>query len=516
VAVGAAAVSTYISGLDEALGDRFEGYRQHLLDLPLAPATRVGGYLAWLAELDPVTRRRQGDPFTHGHARDYTVRDYRTHLIDTRKAKPASANLALAALDSFYRWVGLGPARIRRDELPQAAPRALTVEQTRRLLRTAERAAQTGTAGGVRDRAIITLLLFTGLRIGELAALDVGDVAVSARKGLVTVRRGKGDRYRQVPLNTDARDALDAWLTKRATLPGNDSPALLLSLKGQRLSTRAIDLTVRQLAQQAELQASAHTLRHTCLTRFVRAGNDIVLVAELAGHARLETTRRYSLPAPPTDRPPWTPSPSTTERAAHGLFAEDLLRRCYSSPDSGSRPRTGRYWTRSMGTAVAGWSGPAVRVSRPDPTAVSVRTCSGSRARRPARLWPSPGRPGPARSARTGQQPTLACCVSPRTRPAYGWTSPGCACGSVIPCCCWTCLRTAASLPAVPSASLRAEAWSRTVVVADWTVAYPLSTVASSLPTVPGVAADRPAVRWAHGGVVMFRGVVGAGPGKSS
>jgi hypothetical protein len=43
VAVGAAAVSTYISGLDEALGDRFEGYRQHLLDLPLAPATRVGG-----------------------------------------------------------------------------------------------------------------------------------------------------------------------------------------------------------------------------------------------------------------------------------------------------------------------------------------------------------------------------------------------------------------------------------------------------------------------------------------
>jgi len=87
---------------------------------------------------------------------------------------------------------------------------------------------------------------------------------------------------------------------------------------------------------------------------------------------------------------------------------------------------------------------------------------------------------------------------------------------SVIPCCCWTCLRTAASLPAVPSASLRAEAWSRTVVVADWTVAYPLSTVASSLPTVPGVAADRPAVRWAHGGVVMFRGVVGAGPGKSS
>jgi len=302
VAVGAAAVSAYISGLDQALADRLEGYRQHLLGLPLAPATRrsyagrVGGYLAWLAELDPVTRRRQGEPFTHGHARDYTVRDYRTHLIDARQAKPASVNLTLAALDSFYRWIGLGPARIRRDDLPQAAPRALTVEQTRRLLRAAERAAHTGTAGGVRDRAVVTLLLFTGLRIAELAALDLGDVAVSARKGLVTVRRGKGDRFRQVPLNTDARTALDAWLNRRTSLPGSDSTALLLSLKGQRLSSRAIDLTVRRLAQDADLEASAHTLRHTCLTRLVRAGNDIVLVAELAGHARLETTRRYSLP----------------------------------------------------------------------------------------------------------------------------------------------------------------------------------------------------------------------------
>jgi len=303
VAVGAAAVSAYISGLDEALADRLQGYRQHLLGLPLAPATRrayagrVGGYLAWLAELDPVSRRRQGDPFRHGHARDYTVRDYRTHLIDTRKAKPASVNLTLAALDSFYRWVGLGPARIRRDELPQAAPRALTVEQTRRLLRAAERGALAGTAGGVRDRAVVTMLLFTGLRIGELAALNRDDVAISARKGVVTVRRGKGERYRQVPLNAEARDTLHAWLDKRNALPGSDGPALFLSLKGQRLSTRAIDLTVRQLAQQADLDASAHTLRHTCLTRLVRAGNDIVLVAELAGHSRLETTRRYSLPS---------------------------------------------------------------------------------------------------------------------------------------------------------------------------------------------------------------------------
>lgn len=61
------------------------------------------------------------------------------------------------------------------------------------------------------------------------------------------MRRGKGDRYRQVPLNAEVRDALDAWLARRAKLPHSDGPALILSLRGQRLSVRAIDLTLRQL-----------------------------------------------------------------------------------------------------------------------------------------------------------------------------------------------------------------------------------------------------------------------------
>jgi len=81
-----------------------------------------------------------------------------------------------------------------------------------------------------------------------------------------------------------------------AKLPGADGPGLLLSLKGQRLSARAVDLAVRRLGRAADVTLSAHTLRRTCLTGLVRAGHDIVLVAELAGHSRLETTRRYSLP----------------------------------------------------------------------------------------------------------------------------------------------------------------------------------------------------------------------------
>ncbi len=74
-------------------------------------------------------------------------------------------------------------------------------------------------------------------------------------------------------------------------------PALFLNPRGQRLSTRTIDLVLRRLGQAAQIRLSAHTLRHTCLTLLVRKGADLVLVAEIAGHRRLETTRRYSLPS---------------------------------------------------------------------------------------------------------------------------------------------------------------------------------------------------------------------------
>ena len=144
----------------------------------------------------------------------------------------------------------------------------------------------------------MALLLFrTGLRVGECSALDMGDVVMSARRGKVIVRQGKGETYREVPLNAEARKAQKGWLQERQRrFPGTDMSAFFLNRQGIRLSTRAIDLLVRKLGREAGLSLSAHILRHTCLTNLVRSGTDLVLVAEIAGHRRLETTRRYSLP----------------------------------------------------------------------------------------------------------------------------------------------------------------------------------------------------------------------------
>ena len=105
----------------------------------------------------------------------------------------------------------------------------------------------------------------------------------------------RADLYREVPLNSSCRHALTDWLHDRAAADGEQ--ALFTGPQGRRLSARAVDLVVRNVAARAEIKLSAHTLRHTCVTNLVRSGNDLVLVAELAGHRRLETTRRYSLPS---------------------------------------------------------------------------------------------------------------------------------------------------------------------------------------------------------------------------
>ena len=107
----------------------------------------------------------------------------------------------------------------------------------------------------------------------------------------------KGEVQREVPLNALVRQVLDEWLEQRKVLADREERALWVSQSGGRLSARSADRDVRAVAAAAGLVLSAHTLRHTCLTGLVRRGNDLVLVAELAGHSKLETTRRYTLPS---------------------------------------------------------------------------------------------------------------------------------------------------------------------------------------------------------------------------
>ncbi|MCA1697439.1 MAG: tyrosine-type recombinase/integrase [Actinobacteria bacterium] len=267
-------------------------YAAWLAEQPLSTRTReaylaaVTAYVAWLEQRDAGP----GDALVAPRARDLAARDYKRHMKVDRGLSPASVNQALAGMDNLFRFLGLGAAIVRREELPRSAPRALDDEQRRLLLQAAEESTP-------RDRAIVALLLFTGLRLAEAAALRVADVRISARKGLVVVRSGKGDAYREVELNALVRAMLEEWVAERKKIASDGETSFFVSRTGSALSSRSIDLAVRRVAGRAGLRLSAHVLRHTFVTGLVRAGNDVVLVAELAGHRRLETTRRYSLPS---------------------------------------------------------------------------------------------------------------------------------------------------------------------------------------------------------------------------
>lgn len=276
-------------------------YGRWLARQPLADRSRdaylaqVTGFVTWLA-----SSGHGPGVLSDPRERDVAVRAYKRDLKTKRKWAPTSVNQALAAIDNFYRSLAMGRPEVAREELAHVAPRALEEDEQRAFLRTVER------SPSARDRAIATVFFYTGLRLSELAALDTADVSVSARRGRLRVRSGKGDAYREVPLNSACRGAIEEWMVARArklstlaVIDGieGDANALWLSRTGRRMTPRGIDLVVRRLAKDAGLQLSAHVLRHTCVTNLIRSGADVVLVAEIAGHRRLDTTRRYSLPS---------------------------------------------------------------------------------------------------------------------------------------------------------------------------------------------------------------------------
>jgi integrase/recombinase XerC len=156
-----------------------------------------------------------------------------------------------------------------------------------------------------RNQVMALLPYYAGLRIGEVVALDVDDIAISARKGQMRVLgKGRdGGRLRSVPIHAELRAVLQAWLAERRSWPGADAtPALLLNGRGGRISDRYAREIIEGLGRLANLDTERlepfgpHVLRHTFGTQLVRAGVDLVIVAELMGHARLDTTRIYTLP----------------------------------------------------------------------------------------------------------------------------------------------------------------------------------------------------------------------------
>lgn len=252
--------------------------------------SRVRMYLAWLADAAV-----DGNPLTDPAAATWAARDYKTYLYGTLKRAPATVNGALAAVSDLAIRRGLGKldgdqvARI--DQPAPRAPRALVGRDDLRWQRAAQSAPP-------RERAVAALMRLAGTRIAETVGLDLDDLPTTQRRRRLRIR-GKGRKQRSIPVHTELGTALDAWLAERRIWPGSDTnPALFLNRSGGRLSTRAADTIIARIARAAGLtdQVTPHVLRHSFGTDLVRAGTDLVTVAELLGHASLDSTRVYTLP----------------------------------------------------------------------------------------------------------------------------------------------------------------------------------------------------------------------------
>jgi len=216
--------------------------------------------------------------------------------LDRRLGRAAVAR-TLSALRTFFRFlyregcVARNPfALVASPRRPRRLPKVLTPEETAALLGAPDPA----TPAGMRDRAVLELLYATGMRVGELVSLRVGDLVLGDELRIL----GKGRRERIVLMGAAAQAALRRYLAlgRPRLLRGRDPGALWLNARGGPLTDRGVrvlvDRHIRAVAYGRRI--SPHVLRHTFATHLLDGGADLRAVQELLGHVNLSTTQIYT------------------------------------------------------------------------------------------------------------------------------------------------------------------------------------------------------------------------------
>jgi integrase/recombinase XerC len=229
-----------------------------------------------------------------------TIRAYLGHLF-RQKVKKVTVNRKISSLRAFYKYllrngqIKNNPATlIRTSKTEKYVPTFLSVDEMFVLV---------NTEGGdsipsLRNKAMLELFYSAGLRLSELAGLNITDL--DFQKELVLVR-GKGKKERIVPIGKPALTAIADYLAKAGEIRKNIDEdifkiPLFLNVRGKRITVRSIARIVDEVTKKSGIgrKISPHALRHSFATHLLNAGADLRSIQELLGHESLSTTQKYT------------------------------------------------------------------------------------------------------------------------------------------------------------------------------------------------------------------------------
>ena len=223
------------------------------------------------------------------------IRDFMVSL-QRRGLQPSTIARRVNCLRSFFNflwaneYVPHNPClKIKTPKRARKLPTVLTEEECRGLLEATYKSHYTML--GFRDQAIVSLLLYTGVRRQELLDIRLDDI--NLQQGWLRVQRGKGNKMRLVPLVPEAIAAIEDWLEFR---PACQHQSLFTTLTRKPLGRHGLQALFRKALRNANITRSGitiHTLRHSFATLLLRNGCDLMSIKEMLGHASLESTAIY-------------------------------------------------------------------------------------------------------------------------------------------------------------------------------------------------------------------------------
>lgn len=279
-------------------GIRMQDYISYLQNENKDPKT-IEAYSKSVMEFQKWYFETTGQEFNPEIITSLDIKDYISWLATNQKQSPRTINKKLGGLKNYFNYlveeevITVNPTvKVKSIKISalQQSPRWLTRHEQAKLLHCIEK--NKNPQKRARDYAIAQLMLHAGLRVFEVAALDLDDIDL--KRDILTVRKGKGGKMAMLPINRDLHKALAAYLEVR----DSESKALFISKKGNRITDRGIQYQFRKYFDQIGLyDATVHSLRHSFCRNLLDQGNSLNFVGQLARHESLDTTKLYVAPS---------------------------------------------------------------------------------------------------------------------------------------------------------------------------------------------------------------------------